>query len=211
MHPVICMITDGRLTVGANADAWLARVVAAARAGAHLIQIRERQLDDRNLTAVVARSVVAVRDTRARVIVNDRLDVAVACGAHGVQLRSDSFPAGRGRAITPPGFLIGRSIHSAAEVAAAGDAVDFLIFGTVFATASKPGRTPAGTSGLAEAVRATAIPVLGVGGVTAGNAADVARTGAAGIAAIGLFGDADRASSAVNQMVHAFDLAMGGS
>ena len=113
------MITDGSLTVGANADAWLARVVAAARAGAHLIQIRERQLDDRNLTAVVARSVVAVRDTRARVIVNDRLDVAVACGAHGVQLRSDSFPAGRGRAVTPPGFLIGRSIHSAAEAAAA--------------------------------------------------------------------------------------------
>ena len=212
MRPVICMVTDGRLASGQGGAAWLGRVAAAAQAGAHLIQVREPLLDDRALAAVVGRCVTAVRGTRARVIVNDRLDVAVGCGAHGVHLKSDSFAAGRGRAMTPPGFLIGRSVHSTAEVVAASDSVDYLIFGTVFSTATKPGRAPAGIVALEDAVRATAIPVLAIGGVRAANAADVARAGAAGIAALGLFADRTKsASSVVDEIVRAFDLAVSGS
>jgi thiamine-phosphate pyrophosphorylase len=191
VKPVICMITD-RHRLGPGGDAALVRrVAAAARAGVHLVQLRERDLEGRALTALASACVDAVRGTAARVVVNDRLDVALAAGAHGVHLRSDSMAAARVRRIAPAGFLIGRSIHSVQEARdAAGEAaVDYLIFGTVFATASKPEAAPAGLDALADAAAATTIPVVAVGGVTAGTAGLLARTGAAGIAAIGLFMD----------------------
>ena len=89
MRPVICLITDGRLAAGRGGAALVSLVRAAAHAGVHLIQLRERQLDDRDLAVLAQQCVVAVRGTRARVVVNDRLDVALAAGAHGVHLRSD--------------------------------------------------------------------------------------------------------------------------
>jgi len=213
MRPVIAMITDGRLASTGQTGAWLARIIAAAAAGAHLIQVRERGLDDRALSVVIRRCLEAVRGTRARVVVNDRLDVALASGAHGVHLRSDSVPAQRARAMTPTGFLVGRSVHSVAEAAAADESVDYLLFGTVFATASKPDRAPVGAAALGEAVRATGLPVLAVGGVTADNAGEVARAGAAGIAAIGLFAAAspDEVLASVDRIARAFDLAESGS
>jgi len=191
MRPVICMITDGRLAAGCPPAELVAAVHAAAVAGVHLIQIREHGLDDRDLLAVTRQCIDAIRDSRARILVNDRLDVALAAGAHGVHLRNDSFPATRARAVAAPGFLIGRSVHNVedAKRASAGDAVDYLVFGTVFATTSKPGRHPAGVAMLADVVRATTVPVLAVGGVTGKNASQVAQTGAAGIAAISLFAE----------------------
>lgn len=213
MRPVICMITDGRLTSVDQAGAWLARVAAAAQAGAHLVQVRERGLDDRGLCAIVRRCREVVRGTRARVVVNDRLDVALACGADGVHLTSDSYSPRRARDVAPRGFLIGRSIHRVADAAAAGDRADYLIFGTVFATASKPGRTPVGPTALAAAVRATPAPVLAVGGVTADTAGAVARAGAAGVAAIGSFAGRtpEEVAASVDRIARAFDLAMSGS
>jgi thiamine-phosphate pyrophosphorylase len=137
--------------------------------------------------------VQAVRGTPARIIVNDRVDVALAAGAHGVHLRADSMPAARVRALTPAGFVVGRSVHAADEAARAehDGGLDYLVFGTVFASPSKPGQPPAGTGTLAEVVRATRLPVLAVGGITTSTFEAVARTGAAGFAAIGLFADAD--------------------
>ena len=209
MRPVICMITDGRMTAGTDPANLVAAVHAAAAAGVHLIQIREQRLETRDLAALTQRCVDAVRGTRARVLVNDHLDVALAAGAHGVHLRSDSFAATRARSVVSPGFLIGRSVHSVEEAtrAAADDAIDYLMFGTVFTSASKPGRQPAGVAALAEVVRATTIPVLAVGGVTADNASQVGQTGAAGIAAIGIF--ASRSAPAivtnVERVMRSFD------
>jgi thiamine-phosphate pyrophosphorylase len=215
MRPVICMITDGRLGSSRSAESVIGMVAAAARAGVDLIQIRERAVDDRVLAAVVGRAVAAVRGLRTRVIVNDRLDVALAAGAHGVHLRADSCPARRVRQVTGAGFLIGRSIHSAVDAirAAESGSVDYLIFGTLFPSASKPGRAPAGVAALADTVRATSIPVLGIGGVTAENAALVARTGAAGLAAIGLFSDGTLQSitAIVERIEQAFDTPERGS
>ena len=190
MRPVICMITDGRLTAAADAADLVAAVHAAAAGGVHLIQIREQRLESRDLLDVTRRCVEVARGTRARVLVNDHLDVALAAGAHGVHLRSDSFAAARARSIATPGFLIGRSVHSVEDAtrAAADDAIDYLMFGTVFASASKPGRRPAGVAALADVVRATTIPVLAVGGVTVDTASQVGKAGAAGVAAIRLFG-----------------------
>jgi len=131
----------------------------------------------------------AVRGTRARVVVNDRFDVAVAAGAHGVHLRGDSFPGSRVRACAPRGFLIGRSVHSVADAVAAadGDAVNYLIFGTVFESGSKPDRLAAGLHHLSAVACATRIPVLAIGGMTSGRIADVMRAGGAGVAGISMF------------------------
>lgn len=189
MRPVICLVTDRKRA--ASTDVLVAQVAAAARAGVDLVQIRERDLDGGPLMALVRRCVDAVRSTRARILVNDRLDVALAAGAHGVHLRGDSFPASRARAITPGGFLMGRSIHDASRVTGPDEAaLDYLLFGTVFQTASKPGRGAAGIRALAGVSASTAMPVLAVGGITLERLEEIARAGAAGFAAIGLFADA---------------------
>lgn len=167
-------------------------VAAAARAGVDLVQVRERDLEGGPLTRLVSRCVDAARGSATRILVNDRLDVALAAGAHGVHLPGHGVPAERARRVTPRGFLIGRSVHHATEAArvAADGAVDYLVFGTVFQTASKGGVAPAGVKGLAAAAAAVAVPVLAIGGVTADRVSEIARSGAAGLAAIGLFADA---------------------
>jgi len=207
MRPVICMITDGRVTAARGRDALVERVAAAARAGVDLVQVREQEIDDRVLTAVVADCVGAVGGTRARVIVNDRLDVALAGGAHGLHLKSASYAAARVRAVAPAGFLIGRSVHSVDDLVHLGAGLDYLIFGTVFRTSSKPARTPAGPAALAEVVGATLIPVLAIGGVTAETAGLIAGTGAAGVAAISQFADCATAAlpSVVESLTRSFD------
>ena len=183
------MITDRRRYGPAWEDLLVTRIAAAARAGVHLLQVRERDLDAADLLRLVRRCLDAVRRTRARVLVNDRLDVALAAGAHGVHLRGDSMPAPRVRAITGAGFLIGRSIHSTADAtaAAAAGGLDYLLFGTVFATASKPGRPAAGLDALREAAQATRLPVLAVGGMSRERWPEARAAGAAGFAAIAGF------------------------
>jgi thiamine-phosphate pyrophosphorylase len=186
------MITDRR-RLGQDAEAALIRRVAvAARAGIHLVQIRERDLADGRLFTLVSQAVDAVRGTRTRVLVNDRMDIAIAAGAHGVHLRSDSVPAARVRAVTSSTFLIGRSVHAGDDVAgvAAEGAVDYLLFGTVFDTASKPNHRAAGVESLREAVQAARpVPVLAIGGITVRTAGQLAATGCSGFAAIGQFAD----------------------
>jgi thiamine-phosphate pyrophosphorylase len=215
MRPVICMITDGRLAAGRDGAALVEKVRSAARAGVHLIQLRERNLDDRELAALAGACVSAVRGTRARIVVNDRVDVARAARAHGVHLKGDSFSATRAREMADPGFLIGRSVHSVSEVERAGEegAVDYLMFGTVFASASKPGLEPAGLTRLAEAARASIVPLLAVGGITPDNAAQVAQAGADGLAAIGLFfgSPVDSLAETVRRLTSVFDTLQTGS
>ncbi|HVC20681.1 MAG TPA: thiamine phosphate synthase [Vicinamibacterales bacterium] len=195
MRPLLCLVTDRRrLPVvpedeASRQDALIDQVAAAARAGVDLVQVREPDLEAGALAALVSRAVAAAGPA-TRIVVNERVDVALAAGAHGVHLRAASMDAARVRGITPPGFLIGRSVHGAAEarrVAAAGG-LDYVLLGTVFPSRSKPdGHPVVGTAVLAETVRAVDLPVLAIGGVTIETAAEVAQAGAAGLAAIGLF------------------------
>jgi len=174
-------------------------VALAARAGVHLVQIRERDLPDGALLTLVAQAVDAARTTRTRILVNDRLDVAIASGAHGVHLRADSAPAPRVRAAAPRGFLIGRSVHSSEEAARLAEegGLDYLMFGSVFETSSKPGQAASGVMGLSEAVTAArTLPVLGVGGITPMTLPRLSASGCAGFAAIGLFADGPEESLA---------------
>ncbi|NOT45454.1 MAG: thiamine phosphate synthase [Acidobacteria bacterium] len=202
MAPVICLVSERRRL--ASRGATLPDLVAgAAAAGVHLVQVREPDLTARELSALVRRCVDAVAGTHARVVVNDRLDVALEAGAHGVHLRGTSFAARGLRALVPPGFLIGRSVHDAheaGELGGPGD-VDYIVAGTVFPTSSKPGRAAEGAGWLAAVVAATTVPVLAIGGVTLDRVSDVARSGAAGLAAIGLFAGAEDVRAVV-QGVH---------
>jgi thiamine-phosphate pyrophosphorylase len=190
-RPVICLVTDRHRVRPAGTDSVVRLARGAATAGVDIIQVRESTLDDRNLARLVRAVVEAVRSTPARVVVNDRTDVALAAGAHGVHLRAESISAARVRELAPADFLIGRSVHTRSEaVAAAESGVDYLVAGTVYPTASKPEGGPLlGVDGLRDLVRAVDVPVLAIGGVTADNVKDIAASGAAGVAAIGLFAD----------------------
>jgi thiamine-phosphate diphosphorylase len=184
--PILCAVTDRRrLPI-------LAHVAAAVDAGIDWVQIREPDLPAAELYEVVRHAVAEAGGpaARTRIIVNDRLDVALAAGAHGVHLRGTSFDASRARALAAGDFLIGRSVHSVEEAMAAdaGGGLNYLIFGTVFPTNSKPeGHPLAGPEALRAAVAACRLPILGIGGITLENVDRVAATGAAGVGAIGLF------------------------
>ncbi len=196
---ILCLVTPGTAlpfavtSVEDRASAIGALVRDAVAAGIDLVQIREPDLPARLLVRIVETGVEASRGTPTRIIVNDRVDVALACGADGAHLGARSLAAARVREIAPRGFLLGRSIHTVEEAraAAAEDATDYLIAGTVFRSASKPDeRRLLGTDGLAAVVGVAARPVLAIGGVDLDTIGPVAATGAAGFAAIRFFADA---------------------
>jgi thiamine-phosphate pyrophosphorylase len=165
----------------------------AVDAGIDLVQVRERDLTTADLADLVSDLVRLRRGTRTRIVVNDRVDVAVACGADGAHLRGDSMSADVVRRVAPPGFLVGRSVHSVNEARTAGP-VDYLIAGTIFETASKTAAALLGVEGLTSVVDAVRVPVLAIGGVSIDRVPAVATTGAAGVAAIGLFIGSDAES-----------------
>lgn len=118
------------------------------------------------------------------ILVNDRLDVALACQAHGVHLRSGAVSPKTLRPITPLGFLIGVSCHSLADLEAA-EGADFAVLAPIFET---PGKGPAlGLRYLAQAIHSTSLPIYALGGITEDRIAVCRRLGAAGIAGIRLF------------------------
>jgi thiamine-phosphate pyrophosphorylase len=162
------------------------------------IIVRERDLEARDLADLTMAIVKLTRGTRTRVVVNDRVDVALASGADGVHLRGDSIAPPVIRRMTPPGFLVGRSVHGVEEAAAV-TGVDYFIAGTVWPSASKPeGHPLLGLDGFAAIVKAVRLPVLAIGGVAIDRVREVSSVGGAGIAAIGLFaGDADQQCRAV--------------
>jgi thiamine-phosphate pyrophosphorylase len=200
-RPILCLVTD-RLSLARAIDPGadptvllLEQVSAAAEAGIDLVHVRERNLDAAALARLVRECVARTAGTPTKVVVNDRVDIAMVAGASGVHLRSDSMGADRVRAVAPGGFLLGRSVHSADDARSVADAgqVDYLVIGTVFPTPSKAGgHAVIGLSELERAARSSRVPVLAIGGVTAGTLPDVARAGAAGVAAIRLFQEGAR-------------------
>jgi thiamine-phosphate pyrophosphorylase len=192
--PLLYLITD-RLAFLRNpeithADAarlQLEAIGKAAQAGCQLIQIREKDMSAKTLDAFTRAAIQCARPHGARVLVNDRLDVAMATGADGVHLRVSSIPAREAR------DLIGASTHSIAEARQAEDGgADFIVCGPVYNTMSKQVYgPPLGLELLAEICDATAIPALALGGINLSNYREPLRRGAAGIAAISLFADMD--------------------
>jgi thiamine-phosphate pyrophosphorylase len=180
-------LRDGR-------EGLVARAAAAVRGGATMIQLRLKQIDARTLTDIAR---VLVAGVAAPVIINDRADIALACGAAGVHVGPDDVPAAALRRIAPPGFLIGVSVGSDAEVPMAAGG-DYAGIGPVYGTASKLDAGDAiGLLGLAHLASAAGLPAVAIGGVTVATAADVIAAGASGIAVIAaIFGASDPESAA---------------
>jgi thiamine-phosphate pyrophosphorylase len=210
--PAVCLVTSGALTAadGDAAEALLSRLQQAAAAGVNMIQLREPRLSDAGLFTLAERAVRGAAGSGAAVVVNGRPDVAIAARAHGVHLRADAMPASRVRAVAPGEFLIGRSVHSTGEAidAERDGAVDYVIFGTVFASRSKPpGHPVAGVAGLRDVCARVRVPVIAIGGINAERAAGVAAAGASGVAAIDLFAGESGAGldALVQQLREPFD------
>jgi thiamine-phosphate pyrophosphorylase len=164
-------------------------VERAIRAGVQRIQVREKDLCARELCDLVRRILVLAHSTDTRILVNSRLDVALAAGAHGVHLSADSVMPQILRSIAPPGFLIGVSTHSMDDLRAGQlEGADFIVYGPVFRVLSKPGyEACVGIEGLRQAVSASTVPVIALGGITQDNAEECVHAGAAGIAGISMF------------------------
>lgn len=194
----LCYVTDRKAlpgTAGAQLRLLLEKMAGAARAGVDWIQIREKDLEAQALLELVQAAKRRVSG-RCRILVNDRLDVAVAAGADGVHLGERSLRAGDAKRLMKAhksaSAWIGVSAHSIEAVREAEvSGADYVIFGPVFPTPSKLAYgLPQGVEKLREACRSVKIPVLAIGGITRENAEECLRAGAAGIAGIRLFQDA---------------------
>jgi thiamine-phosphate pyrophosphorylase len=216
-QPVVCYVTDRKsLGTAASVSGVLEKIRMAANAGVDWIQIREKDLPARELLTL-AREAVSIAQSsagKALVIVNDRLDVALAAGAAGVHLGGKSTPArdvirwcraGNG----PTGFSIGVSCHSTEETREAESAdADYALFGPIYESPSKKSYgAPQGIARLREVCAAVRIPVIAIGGVNEENAAECIRAGAAGIAAIRMFQEAknQQVSADVIALLHRRD------
>lgn len=177
------LVTDRTLTGGRDL-LWV--VEQALEGGVRAIQLREKDLDGRRLYRLAAKARRLCERYDGMLFINDRVDLALAIDAAGVQLGNMSLPVSAARSLLGPDKLIGASIHSLTEVRTAErEGADFLVFGPVFYTPSKAAYgAPQGVTALRELVESSAIPVYGIGGVSLSNAGQVLSAGAQGIALI---------------------------
>ena len=240
--PLLCYVTDRRNLVSAETSQarqlldphkiLLKKIAAAAAAGVDWIQIREKDLSEKECNSLVreamllttgstqgrapkastsAKTEAARESGSTRILVNDRLDVALAAPAGGVHLGEKSWPPEEAQRLVrtldlEKDFLIGVSCHSleAAKAAERGGA-SYLFFGPVFATPSKAAYgAPQGLKRLAAVCSAVRVPVLAIGGITLENAADCISARASGIAAIRLFQDAPDMAAVVRNLRRLF-------
>jgi thiamine-phosphate pyrophosphorylase len=177
------VVTDRHEAAGRD----LAEIVAAAaQGGAGAIQLREKDLSARDLYALGARLQAALAPYGVPLLINDRLDVALALDAAGVHLAGHSLPTAVARRVLGTGKLLGVSTHSVEEArCAAEDGADFIVFGPVFTTPSKVVYgPPQGLQHLTTVVRAVHIPVIAIGGIDNTNLPQVVQAGAYGVAMI---------------------------
>ncbi|HYS05190.1 MAG TPA: thiamine phosphate synthase [Candidatus Dormibacteraeota bacterium] len=197
-RPGVCFVTSRTAT----GERPLLEVVKGAIAGGcDLIQVREKDLAGGPLLAL-AREIVEVAKSTARrcpVVVNDRLDVALAAKAAGVHLPADGLPIEKVRRAAGKRWVIGRSVHSLAEARQAQkEGADYLIFGPVFETPGKAAfGPPQGPDLLRKVVEGVRVPVWAIGGITPGRAAELRGLAIAGVAAISCIAGAPDPAAAV--------------
>jgi thiamine-phosphate pyrophosphorylase len=217
--PILCCVTDRKGLAGdakEQSNALLKRITAAVEAGIDWIQIREKDLSGKELSSLTRAAVAQTKQINerdgklTRILVNDRLDVALSERASGVHLGENSLPVQdvrkwldeRPDLVPREKFLVGVSCHSLKVATAAAYAgANYIFFGPVFATPSKAAfGGPQGLQRLGEVCSAVSIPVLAIGGITRDNASGCVAAGAAGIAAIRLFQGAENLASLVSHL-----------
>ena len=197
----LMVLTHPRPACGRPLDEVVAECV---RAGATAIQLRDKTADSRALLATATRLLAVTAPAGVPLVVNDRLDVALAAGADGVHLGPDDLPVAAARKLAPPGFLIGYSTDDPAEARhAAAAGADYLGVGAVFGTRSKPGLgdEAIGPDRVGAVLDASRLPCLGIGGITPDNAASVYATGA-GVAVLSAVMSAPDPGHVVRDFLH---------
>ena len=173
--------------------------LAAIVGGADAVQLRAPELTDEELLPLACTLAARCATAGVLFLVNDRLGVAVDSGANGVHLgQGDDFASARGR--LGPDRLLGVSVATVGEVSAAEAAGADYLGVTVWRTRTKPEAIAAGLAGLRAVIRATQLPVVGIGGIVAGNAGRVLRAGATGVAVVSAVSEAEEPAAAVRRL-----------
>jgi thiamine-phosphate pyrophosphorylase len=205
--PTLYFVTDPRLCAERGV---LATVAAAVTGGVTAVQLRDPDAPARELHAAACALGDQLAGTGIPLIVNDRLDVALAADADGVHLGESDLPVLDARRLAGAHLLIGLSVTTASEAAAAdrlpSGTVDYLGVGPVTATPTKPDHAPPiGVDGLRAACAATALPCVAIGGISPDNAMAVAGAGAAGIAVVSAIAGSDDPAAAASDLRRRFE------
>jgi thiamine-phosphate diphosphorylase len=195
-RPILCAITasNARLSHADIAN-------AAVRANVPMVQLRMKGAFSTEMYET-ARTLRAITEGKALLIVNDSLEVALTVGADGVHLGKKDLPVDAARRTSPKGFLIGASASNAHEAKKAATlGADYIGTGPVFATKNKPGERPIGLARLSEVCGVVSIPVLAIGGITLENAPQVMQAGASGVAVISAILDAKNLLEAIHSLL----------
>jgi len=185
-------LESARLYFVVEADAPDALLEAALSGGADLLQLRDKDADDETLTAAGERFRDACDRHGALFVVNDRADLALACGADGVHVGQDDLPVAEVRRLVGPDVLIGLSTHSREQFdAGLGSDADYLSAGPVWETPTKAGRPAAGLELVGHAAAVATKPFFAIGGIDESNVAQVTAAGATRIVVVRAIRDAD--------------------
>ena len=196
------IVGDG--VVGAEGYRERLRPIVTAGSGALALHLRTRSTSARRLFEAARWLSGVSRETGTPVLVNDRVDVAVAAGAAGVHLREDSLPVSAVRRIAGERLLVGRSIHSTDQAAGPRrSGLDYLVLGAVYPTRSHPDRRALGVDAVAAAVTGSDLPVLAIGGITPSGVPDVLARGAHGVVVLSGVWSAENPQRAVTRYLEA--------
>ena len=202
------LVTDDRL----DDRELLARLEGALEAGADVVQLRDKRPGRGRVYALGRRVAERCRAHRALLIVNDYADLAVALDAEGVHVGQDDLPPAAARVVVGPDRLVGLSVSAVEEaVEAASGEADYIGFGALFGTATKPDAEPAGPELLADARRRVRLPIVGIGGITAANLPEAVRAGADSLAVVSAVFSAQDPARATRELLAAIAAARGAS
>jgi len=204
----VYLVTDRHQTGSRD---LLAVVGEALQAGVRAVQLREKDLATRDLYDLAGKLLAMTREAGAALLINDRVDVAMALAADGVHLTRRSLPPGEARRLLGPEKLVGISCHSLAEVREAEDGgVDFVVLGPIFETPSKARFGPPLTTAILRQARATtSLPILAIGGINSMRIPEVMAAGADGVSAISAVMAAADPTTATQELLSAVSRARG--
>jgi thiamine-phosphate pyrophosphorylase len=179
--PILCFVVGPADVKEGDLEATVASAIAG---GVTMVQLRAKEMPGGQMLDIARRLKTLTRG-KAMLVINDRLDVAIAAEADGAQVPEAGLPTLVARGLIGKYSVLGRSVHSVeAAVQAAREGAEFVLAGTVFKSPSKPDLKPAGTAIITEIAKSVTVPVVGIGGVTAANVGEVIKAGAGGIAVI---------------------------